>query len=296
MTIPPVIPTVDRAAIRAVVEATLAEDLGSGDLTATLIDPEFQTAAQLISRQDAVLCGTDWFDEVFHQLDTSVRVEWSAADGDEIHEHQVVCRIEGRARPILTGERSAINLLQTLSGTATTTSLYAGAVAGTRARLLDTRKTIPGLRAAQKYAVRCGGGFNHRMGLYDGILIKENHLRAGETIAEVLRRAHRGVPAADTLLEIEVDNLGELEAALAAGASRILLDNFTLSDLKYAVARNNGRAELEASGSVSLENIRSIADTGVDFISVGGITKHLTAVDFSLEFDRRRPRPTSTKT
>ncbi|MDH3282717.1 MAG: carboxylating nicotinate-nucleotide diphosphorylase [Gammaproteobacteria bacterium] len=280
---PRAIPAVDREAIRSLVEPTLAEDVRSGDLTASLIDPEFRTEARLVSRQEAVLCGTDWFDEVFRQLDASVQVDWQAADGDEIIENQVVCRIQGPARPILTGERSAINLLQTLSGTATTTSCYARLIAGTRTRVLDTRKTLPGLRVAQKYAVRCGGGVNHRMGLYDGILIKENHLRAGEDIAGILNRARAVLPP-HTLLEIEVENLTELEAALAAGAERILLDNFPIRELERAVALNHDRAELEASGNVTLDNIRTIAETGVDFISVGAITKHVTAVDFSLEF------------
>ncbi|MDH3639252.1 MAG: carboxylating nicotinate-nucleotide diphosphorylase [Gammaproteobacteria bacterium] len=277
------ITSVGRGEIQSLVEITLSEDIRSGDLTAELIDPEFQTEAQLITRQDAVLCGTDWFEEVFRQLDTSVRVEWHAADGDEILTDQAVCRVTGRARPILTGERSAINLLQTLSGTATETSRYAKLLVGTGTRLLDTRKTVPGLRAAQKYAVRCGGGFNHRMGLHDGILIKENHLRADEGVGEILARAHAVAPPR-ALLEIEVETLGEFEAALAAGAKRILLDNFAVADLECAVALNHGRAKLEASGNVRLDNIRAIAETGVDFISVGSITKHVSAVDFSLQF------------
>ncbi len=276
---------VDRSEIRSLVKITLAEDVRSGDLTAALIDPGFQTYADLITRQDAVLCGTDWFDEVFRQLDPAIGIQWHAADGDEIAADQVLCRVYGPARSVLTGERSAINLLQTLSGTATQTHRYARLLQGTHARLLDTRKTIPGLRTAQKYAVRCGGGYNHRMGLHDGVLIKENHLRTDESIAEILSRARTTTPPT-ALLEIEVETLAELEEALAAGATRIMLDNFRIADLERAVRLAGDRAELEASGNVTLDNLRAIAETGVDFISVGGITKHIVAVDFSLQFGK----------
>lgn len=274
---------IDQLEIQKLVRTTLVEDIGPGDLTAELVNPEFRTEAHLISRQNAILCGVDWFDEVYRQLDTEVSIRWHASDGDEILRDQVVCHIYGRARPILTGERSALNLLQTLSGTATATRHYVRLVAGTTSKILDTRKTIPGLRAAQKYAVRCGGGTNHRMGLYDGILIKENHLRSGESLGDLWERVSTKKPPAK-LLEVEVESLVELNEALDAGAKRILLDNFTIAELKQAVKTARGRAELEASGNVSTSTVRAIAETGVDYISVGALTKHLGAVDFSLEF------------
>ncbi len=238
----------------------------------------------LISRQDAVLCGTAWFDEVFKQLDAEIRIDWRAADKEPVTADQIICRMEGRALPMLSGERSALNWLQTLSGTATLTHRFVQRIAGTGAVILDTRKTIPGLRLAQKYAVRCGGGENHRLGLYDGVLIKENHLRTGDTIDTVLARARENSPA-DALVEIEVDSLAQFEQALAAGATRVLLDNFTVPALREAVAVNRGRAKLEASGGIDLDNVLQVAETGVDYISIGALTKNMEAVDLSLEFE-----------
>ena len=264
------------------VRRALAEDVGSGDLTAALVPDEAAEAA-LVTRQDAVLCGTAWFDAVFRQLDGRVTVEWLARDGDRIRAGAVLCRIRGPGRAILTGERTALNFLQTLSGTATRTARYVDAVRGTATRILDTRKTLPGLRRAQKYAVACGGGHNHRMGLYDAVLIKENHIAAAGGIAAALDAARRVTPAG-VRIEIEVENLAQLEQALDAGATRILLDNFDLDGLRTAVRIAAGRAELEASGGLELGGLRAVAETGVDCISIGGLTKHLEAVDLSLRF------------
>jgi len=227
------------------------------------------------------LCGRDWFDEVFRQLDAGVTVDWYAADGDALQAGQRVGELNGPARSVLSGERCALNFLQTLSATATLASRYVAAVDGTGATILDTRKTIPGLRLAQKYAVRCGGAANHRVGLYDAILIKENHIRAAGSVSAALKAAavQQGV-----MIEIEVENLDELDEALAAGARRILLDNFDLVSLAEAVARTHGAAELEASGGVNLETVRGIAETGVDYISVGQLTKDISATDFSMLF------------
>lgn len=263
-----------------IAQLVLAEDVGTGDLTATLI-PNSIIHAELICRQLAVLAGTPFFDAVFHHLDGSIVVHWKAEDGTKIYPNQTICTLTGPARSIVTAERSALNLLQTLSGTATTTHHYVEKVKGTKAKILDTRKTIPCLRLAQKYAVSCGGGYNHRMGLHDGILIKENHLRGGAKIAQILERA-RATTKQDTLVEIEVENLAQLQIAIDAHAPRILLDNFTVPQLQQAVALNAGRSELEASGGIELDNLRAIAETGVDYISVGAITKHITAIDFSL--------------
>lgn len=268
--------------VRHLVRVCLDEDVGPGDLT-TALTPNATINARLVLRQDAVVCGIPFFEGVFEQLDPRVAVQWRIQDGSRCAAGSVVCEIEGHARPILTGERSAINLLQTLSGTATAVRRYVDAVAGTGARILDTRKTIPGLRVAQKWAVRCAGGHNHRQGLFDGILIKENHLRSGESIAEAVARANRTAPQ-NVPVTIEVENLVQLEEALSAGAPRVLLDNFSIAKLKRAVAINRQRAELEASGNVHLDNVRAIAETGVDCISVGALTKHLEAVDFSLQF------------
>ena len=267
------------------VRRALAEDVGSGDLTAALV-PDATCAAELVTREDAVLCGTAWFDEVFRQLDARVTVAWRHRDGEHVTRGTVLCELSGPTRAILTGERTALNFLQTLSGTATVTAQYVRALHGTRAKLLDTRKTLPGLRRAQKYAVACGGGHNHRLGLYDAVLIKENHIAAAGGAAAALAEARRRV-AADIPVEIEVESMVQLREALAGGASRVLLDNFDLDGLRAAVETAAGRATLEASGGVGLENIRAIAATGVDFISVGGLTKHLHAVDLSLRF---RPR------
>ena len=270
--------------IQECVRRALAEDLGSGDRTAALIPLDVQAQARVISREHAIVCGRAWFDEVFRQLDTRVTLAWEVRDGDGIQAGQTLCTLRGPARAILSGERTALNFLQTLSGTATTTRAYVDAVHGTAAVILDTRKTLPGLRRAQKYAVTCGGGQNHRIGLYDAILIKENHIRAsgsiGAALATALAAGGEHIP-----LEVEVENLEQLHAALAAGAKRLLLDNFDLAGLRSAVAATAGRARLEASGGVTLANLRAIAETGVDYISVGSLTKNVQAIDLSLRFE-----------
>ena len=272
-----------RAEITDAVARALAEDIGSGDRTAALIPATAMSEARLVSRDQAIVCGAPWFDAIFHQLDSTINIVWQVEEGEVIHPDQTLCVLRGPARALLTGERTALNFLQTLCGTATIARSYADAVRGIGVKVLDTRKTLPGLRYAQKYAVRCGGCHNHRMGLYDGVLIKENHIRAAGSITAALRAAQ--VLAADVVLvEIEVGAIEELREALEAGAKRILLDNFTLDDLRRAVAENHGRAKLEASGGVTLENIRLIADTGVDFISVGDLTKNIKAVDLTLLF------------
>lgn len=270
------------AFIDSQVKLALLEDVGQQDLTANLIPADAQAEAQLITRQDAVLCGRDWFEAVFNQLDNKIQIEWLASDGDVLAANEVICRIKGAARAILTGERTAMNFLQTLSATATLAKRYADAVAGLPVKVMDTRKTLPGWRVAQKYAVRCGGCFNHRFGLYDGILIKENHINAAGSIAAALSQAkalNAGVP-----IEVEVENLDELHQALEAGADIVLLDNFELETLKQAVTIIENKALLEASGGISLANIRDIAETGVDRISVGALTKDIQAVDLSLRF------------
>jgi nicotinate-nucleotide pyrophosphorylase (carboxylating) len=276
----------DPAYVSASVAAALAEDVGTGDLTAQLIPADRAGRAAVITREDAVFCGTAWFEEVFRQVDARVRVTWSARDGERVRADQQLCTLEGPARSLLTGERAALNFLQMLSATATVTSRYVAAVAGTKCRILDTRKTIPGLRVAQKYAVRCGGGTNHRVGLFDAILVKENHIAAAGSIAGAVSEARRVAP--QVLLEVEVENLTQLREALDARVDRILLDNFSLDQMRDAVKitrqHANARTELEASGNMSLENLRAVADTGVDFISVGGLTKHVTAIDLSMRF------------
>ncbi len=269
--------------IQTLVETALAEDIGSGDLTAQLIPEAASAHAQLISRDVAILCGRPWFDAVFAELDKSVELVWRAAEGDNLEPDQTLCELRGNARSILTAERTAINLLQTLSGTATTTRKYVDQLEGLNTRVLDTRKTIPGMRLAQKYACKIGGAVNHRIGLYDGVLIKENHIRAAGSIAEAMHQALENI-SHGRLLEVEVENLNELCEALDAGARRILLDNFSLEQLREAVAIRPEQVEFEASGNVSLETLREIAQTGVDFISVGALTKHLHAVDYSLQF------------
>jgi nicotinate-nucleotide pyrophosphorylase (carboxylating) len=236
----------------------------------------------VISREPAVICGTAWFDEVFRTLDPQVQVQWHVRDGDAVEPEQKLCALDGPARALLSGERTALNFLQTLSGTATRAHQYAKAVAGTKAKVLDTRKTVPGLRLAQKYAVRCGGCHNHRMGLYDAILIKENHILAAGSVTQAVAAARR--IAAGKTVEVEVETLHELREALAAGAENILLDNFSVEDMTRAVAITQGRAKLEASGGINLDNIRRIAETGVDFISVGSITKDVRAIDLSMRF------------
>jgi nicotinate-nucleotide pyrophosphorylase (carboxylating) len=263
------------------VAAALAEDIGSGDLTA-LLTPAHQPARGIVvSREEAVLCGTAWFDACFHALDAGSRIRWHAADGARIHAGQMLCEIVADTRALLTAERPALNFLQLLSGTATVTRKYVDAVAGTRAKIVDTRKTLPGLRLAQKYAVRCGGGGNHRLGLYDGILIKENHILAAGGVAAVLAQA-RALAPQGVFIQIEVETLEQLEEALAAGAKMILLDNMDLAQMRRAVAVTAGRAVLEASGGVDLSKVRAIAETGVDRISIGSLTKDVRAVDLSL--------------
>lgn len=263
------------------VRRSLEEDVGTGDVTAALLPPAVSVTGRVICREEAILAGSAWFDEVFRQIDSTVKVEWLLHDGGFLTENRVVCTLSGNAAAILTGERVALNFLQTLSGTATAAASYVQAVAGTGARILDTRKTLPGLRRAQKYAVTCGGAHNHRMGLYDAILIKENHIAAAGSIQAVLQQAKSLESGLE--IEIEVEDLGELEEALQAGAGRILLDNFSLAELRQAVELNRGRARLEASGGVDLSSVRAIAQSGVDDISVGALTKDLRAVDFSLQ-------------
>ncbi|MCZ6829755.1 MAG: carboxylating nicotinate-nucleotide diphosphorylase [Gammaproteobacteria bacterium] len=270
----------DSAAIQAQVRAALAEDVGSGDITATLVPAAACARARVISREAAVVCGSAWVDEVFRQLDPAVEIQWRVEDGQHIAEQTIVFELSGPVRSLLTGERSALNFLQLLSGTATRCQHYADLVAGTGVKLLDTRKTIPGLRTAQKYAVRCGGCYNHRGGLFDAFLIKENHIRACGSIAAAVSTAHQS--AAGKPVEVEVENLQELEQALAAGADRIMLDNFGLAALRDAVALCAGRAELEASGGITEQSLREIADTGVDFISIGALTKDIRALDLSM--------------
>lgn len=269
--------------LRELVRSVLAEDVGDGDRTAALVPDGQQARARVIARQAAVICGQPWFDEVFRLLDESICVQWHVADGHQVVANALVCDITGPARAILTGERSALNLLQTLSATATATRSYVDAVTGTSARILDTRKTLPRLRRAQKYAVRCGGGLNHRLGLYDAILIKENHIVAAGSI----RAAADAARNAGVMVEIEVENLDELREALATSADRLLLDNFSLDDLATAVSIRNQQAPgilLEASGGITLGNVQGIAGTGVDFISIGALTKDIAAVDLSMRF------------
>jgi nicotinate-nucleotide pyrophosphorylase (carboxylating) len=265
------------------VRRALDEDIGSGDVTAQLIPENRVWKASVYSRENAVLCGRNWFDAVFHHLDETVDVRWYAADGDTIAPHQVVCTLKGPARPLLSGERAALNFLQTLSGTATLARRYARQVEGLATRILDTRKTIPGLRHAQKYAVRCGGCHNHRMGLYDAFLIKENHIAAAGSIASAIDAARNYGPGMK--VEVEVEDLEQLQLALAAGADRVLLDNFDTQQIAEAVRITGERAELEASGGITLENIRQYAQTGVHSISIGALTKNVRAVDLSMRFD-----------
>ena len=268
--------------IRSDVARALAEDIGSGDVTAGLVPEDRVAHARVIIRETAVLCGNAWFDEVFRQVDPGTRVNWHAKDGDRVSPNQVLCEIDGPARSLLTGERTALNFLQTLSGVATRTRTFVDAVAGTKATILDTRKTLPGLRQALKYAVRCGGASNHRMGLYDGILIKENHIAAAGGIGQALRQARQ--VAGNFPVQIEVESINQLNAAIEAGAKLILLDNFDLAGLREAVKVSAGRAALEASGGVNLDTVRAIAETGVDRISIGSLTKDVRAVDLSMRF------------
>ena len=268
-------------AIARNVDAALSEDIGSGDLTALLTPAGHPARGIVVSREAAVLCGSAWFDACFHRLDARARIRWHARDGDLIEAGQTLCEIEADTRALLTAERPALNFLQLLSGTATVTRKYVDAIAGTQAMIVDTRKTLPGLRLAQKYAVRCGGGANHRLGLYDGILIKENHIMASGGVAPVLAQARKLAPQG-VFIQIEVETLEQLGEALAAGAKMILLDNMDLAQMRRAVSLTAGRALLEASGGVDLSKVRAIAETGVDRISIGSLTKDVRAVDLSL--------------
>ena len=274
------------ADLGAQVEAALREDLGSGDVTASLVPAAQRVRGSVVSREQAVLCGRAWADETFRQLDSKVQLTWHAADGDRVAPQQVIFSIAGPARPVLTGERTALNFLQLLSATATAARRFVDAVAGTGCQILDTRKTLPGLRTAQKYAVRCGGARNHRMGLYDQVLIKENHIAAAGSLTGAIEAARRS--AAGVTVEVEVETLGELQEALSARADIVMLDEFALEDMRAAVALNRAQgavAKLEVSGSVSLDAVRAIAETGVDFISVGAITKNVRAIDLSMRLD-----------
>jgi nicotinate-nucleotide pyrophosphorylase (carboxylating) len=262
------------------VRRTLAEDVGSGDITAALIPAERQASATILTRESAILCGTAWADEVFRQVDPAIEVEWLARDGERMAPDQVFCRLSGPARGLLTAERSAMNFIQTLSATATRSRYFADIVAGTPVRLLDTRKTLPGLRMAQKYAVTCGGCHNHRIGLFDAFLIKENHIAACGGIAEAVSQARTLAPGKP--VEVEVESLAELRQALDAGADIIMLDELSLADMREAVRITEGRAALEASGGITEATLRDVANTGVDFISIGSMTKDIKAVDLSM--------------
>lgn len=272
--------------ISITVRNAIEEDVGTGDLTAQLISADRQATATVITREAAVVSGRAWVDEVFRQLDPRVRVEWQVQDGDQVAADQTLFSLSGPARAMLTGERTALNFLQTLSATATATRIFVDAVTGTRCRIIDTRKTLPGLRLAQKYAVRCGGGSNHRIGLFDAILIKENHIAAAGSIAAAIRSARE--LSASVLVEVEVESLAELRQALDAKADRIMLDNFELDAMREAVsiahAHDNKGIALEASGNMTVDTVRAVAQTGIDFISVGSLTKHVKAVDLSMRF------------
>ena len=276
-----------RSVIEKNVSDALAEDLGKGDLTAELIPGSATAEATIVTREPMVQAGRPWVDEVYRRFDPDIDIEWLTGDGERARAGSTVLRLKGPARALLSGERTALNFLQTLSATATVTAAYVDAVSGTRAKILDTRKTLPGLRLAQKYAVRCGGGVNHRIGLFDAILIKENHiLGAGGIEAAIVevRRFHPGLP-----VEIEVESINEMRQALRAGAERLLLDNFTVEQLREAVAVNVGEghppALLEASGGLTMETVKAVAQTGVDFISVGALTKNIRAIDLSMRFE-----------
>ncbi|MDR2092999.1 MAG: carboxylating nicotinate-nucleotide diphosphorylase [Azoarcus sp.] len=276
------------------VTAALAEDVGGGDITALLIPAQSHAQAVIVTREAAVVCGTDWFDAAFAALSPEAVVNWRVRDGDVVSPGQTLCEVSAPARALLTAERTALNFLQLLSATATATRRYVDAIAGTRARIVDTRKTLPGLRLAQKYAVAVGGGLNHRHGLYDGILIKENHIIAAGGVDKALKAA-QALRKHDAFVEIEVETLGELRAALEAGAGMILLDNMGLDEMREAVRIADGRATLEASGGITLENVRAAAETGVDRISIGSLTKDVKALDLSLRLASggNAPSPTA---
>lgn len=262
------------------VQIALAEDIGSGDITANLIPENTQAHGSVIAREPAIICGQDWFNESFLQINRDIKINWSVVDGGAIETNQTLCTLTGDARSLLTGERTALNFLQTLSATATKANQYASSIADFNTRILDTRKTIPGLRLAQKYAVHCGGCHNHRIGLFDAILIKENHIIAAGSIGNAVKIARTN--NTDGFIEVEVENLSQLSEALDAGVNRVLLDNMDIDTLEKAVKINDNRTELEASGGVTLNNIRQIAKTGVDFISIGALTKDITALDLSM--------------
>lgn len=270
------------AFIDAQAAESIREDIGSGDISAALIDPAQQAQARVISREPAIVCGIPWANSVYRQIDPAVRLDWQVQEGQTVAANQIWVQLSGPARALLSGERCALNWLQTLSGTATQVSRFMAALSGTQTQLLDTRKTIPGLRAAQKYAVRCAGGRNHRMGLFDAYLIKENHLVSCGSITRAVELARQQQPGKQ--VEVEVENLTQLDEALAVKTDIIMLDNFQLADIIKAVARNNGQAKLEVSGNITLENIRQVAATGVDYISVGSLTKHVFAIDLSMRF------------
>jgi nicotinate-nucleotide pyrophosphorylase (carboxylating) len=262
------------------------EDRGDGDVTAELIPAALNAEAEVITREAMVLCGRVWFDAVFHYLDERITIHWLIEEGQSVADNTVICRLHGNARHLLTAERTALNLLQTLSATASIAKKYAEAVAGTHCKILDTRKTIPGLRQAQKYAVACGGCYNHRLGLYDGILIKENHIIAAGSIASAVQAARR---QSQVPIEVEVESLQELTEALQAKPDRIMLDNFSLEDMRAAVKLTAGALELEASGNIDLNNCRAIAETGVDYISIGALTKNIKAIDLSMRIQLIKP-------
>lgn len=266
------------------VAAALAEDMGRGDLTALLTPENSRARAWIVCREPAVVCGQAWFEACFLKLDPAVRLTWLAAEGARVEAGTRICEIDGKARTLLSGERTALNFLQTLSAVATVTRRFVEAVAGTRAAIVDTRKTLPGLRLAQKYAVRTGGGMNHRLGLYDAMLIKENHIAAAGGVRAAMARA-LGIAQHGAWIQIEVENLQQLTEALAAGATMILLDNMDLEQMREAVRLTAGRAKLEASGGITLENVRAIAETGVDRISIGALTKDIKAIDLSMRFE-----------
>lgn len=261
------------------IAAYIAEDIGSGDLTARIIPDAARASACVVTREAMVLCGQAWFNAVFWYLHADISIEWLCNEGEDVQAGSQLCKLQGPARALLSGERTALNLLQTLSGTATVARQYAQAVSGTRCKVLDTRKTLPGLRLAQKYAVKCGGCVNHRIGLFDAILIKENHIIAAGSIAAAISKARA---ISDAMVEIEVESLAEFDEALAAEPDRIMLDNFSMPDLRTAVARNQKGVELEASGNIDLDNIKTIAETGVDYISIGALTKNVIAIDLSM--------------
>jgi nicotinate-nucleotide pyrophosphorylase (carboxylating) len=261
------------------IKSFLEEDIGSGDITAAIIPETTHAHAEVLTREDIIMSGQAWFDAVFNHLDTNVTINWLVSEGEAVKKNTVLCKVSGSARALLTGERTALNLLQLLSATATVARKYADAVADTDCKILDTRKTIPGLRDAQKYAVACGGCHNHRIGLYDGVLIKENHIMAAGSITKAIQKARE---LTSVTVEVEVESMSELLEALASKPDRIMLDNFSLADLRAAVKLSAGAVELEASGNIDLDNLHSIAQTGVDYISIGALTKHVKAVDLSM--------------